>query len=172
MKRYNQLPAAGALVALGLGVLLSSGYLGGKPAFAQSSSSQGSGAGGAEGQIDEYQRSAQVYYLQRMGKEGKERGQELYIMKCLICHNDYAIEADPKSAGPTLRDLYKRPKLISGKAVNDQTVKEKIREGGPQMPSYRYGLSDKDLSDLVSYLREKCCWDGLNPPANPRYRAH
>ena len=29
-----------------------------------------------------------------------------------------------------------------------------------------------DLNDLVSYLREKCCWDSDSPPANPRYRAN
>src|SRR5215472_976947 len=49
-------------------------------------------------------------------------------------------------------------------------VKEKIRNGGTGMAGYKYTLSDADLNDLVSYLREKCCWDSYTPPLNPRYR--
>jgi mono/diheme cytochrome c family protein len=60
--------------------------------------------------------------------------------------------------------------LLTGQPVNDETVAAKIRDGGPRMPAYRHGLSDKDLADLVEYLREKCCWDENNPPRNPRYR--
>jgi cbb3-type cytochrome c oxidase subunit III len=159
------------LLTCGLGVLLSVGYTGGKVAIARSSSSQSQTVRSTEVSIDEYQRSAQIYYMQRMSKSGWERGQEIYLVKCLVCHNDYTIKEEPKGAGPTLRDLYKRPKLLSGQPVNDQTVTAQIREGGGRMPSYRYILSAKDLSDLVSYLREKCCWDENNPPANPRYRA-
>jgi hypothetical protein len=73
-------------------------------------------------------------------------------------------------AAPTLRGLFKRPKLISGQAVTEETVKAKIR--GPvvgRMPAYGPVLNDKDLDDLVSYLRDKCCWDEMNPPPNPRY---
>jgi mono/diheme cytochrome c family protein len=54
--------------------------------------------------------------------------------------------------------------------VNDDTVKEKIRNGGAGMAAYKYTLSNADLNDLVSYLREKCCWDSDTPPLNPRYR--
>jgi hypothetical protein len=32
-------------------------------------------------------------------------------------------------------------------------------------------LSEPDLNDLVSYLREKCCWNSDSPPPNPHYRA-
>jgi len=49
-------------------------------------------------------------------------------------------------------------------------VKAKIRNGGPGMAAYKYALSEADLDDLVSYLREKCCWDSDSPPPNPRYR--
>ena len=60
--------------------------------------------------------------------------------------------------------------LLSGQPVNDDTVKAKIREGGPGMPGYKYGLTDKDITDLVEYLREHCCWDEQSPPPNPRFR--
>jgi mono/diheme cytochrome c family protein len=166
MKVLNRGRAAGALLILM--VLLGAGDPGGKLAFAQSAS-QSPAAEAKQTPIDEYDRTAQVWYYQRMGKSGWERGQEIYYMKCWICHNDYTRKAVPATAAPTLRDLYKRPRLIYGQPVNDQTVTAQIRKGSAGMPSYGAVLNDKDLSDLVTYLREKCCWDEMNPPANPRY---
>ena len=55
--------------------------------------------------------------------------------------------------------------------VTDQTIGDKIRNGGPGMPSYRTTFSDADLADVISYLKEKCCWEGEEPPPSPRYRA-
>jgi hypothetical protein len=39
------------------------------------------------------------------------------------------------------------------------------------MASYKSTLDDADLNDLVSYLKDQCCWDSNSPPPNPRYRA-
>ena len=36
------------------------------------------------------------------------------------------------------------------------------------MPSFRYELDDADVADLVSFVRDKCCWDPENPPLNPQ----
>src|SRR5258706_16292389 len=78
-------------------------------AFAQAASSkQASETGSKEAPLDEYQRSSQVFYMQRFAKSGWQRGEEIYYTKCWICHNDYTIKADPKGAAPTLRGLYKR----------------------------------------------------------------
>jgi len=100
-------------------------------------------------------------------------------MRCWICHNEYTVIAEP-GAAPSLRDLYKRPKLMNGQPVNDQTVTAFVRAGTGRMPSYspQY-FKDADLADLVVYLREKCgtfktgggCFDEHNPPANPMYKA-
>ena len=60
---------------------------------------------------------------------------------------------------------------MSGENVTDAAVKEKIRNGGPGMAAYKYALSDADLDDLVSFVREKCCWNSDTPPLNPRFRA-
>ena len=160
-----------ALLILFAGMLLFTAPSSGNPALAQSSAPQATPAESKEISIDEFDRTAQMWYYQRMAKHGWERGQEIYYMKCWMCHNDYTrkAETNPAAAAPTLRDLYKRPKLMSGQPVNDQTVTAQIRAGSARMPSYGAVLNEKDLSDLVTYLREKCCWDEMNPPANPRY---
>src|SRR2546427_7661436 len=119
------------------------------------------------------QRSAEILYFKRFGESGSERGKEIYFYKCWVCHNDYTRAAG--TTAPTLRDLYKRPRLISGQPVNDQTVVAKIKNGGPNMPAYQYTLTEQDLADLVAFLREgKCCWEDFEekePPRNPRYKA-
>ena len=119
------------------------------------------------------QRSAEILYFKRFAESGSERGKEIYFYKCWVCHNDYTRAAG--TTAPTLRDLYKRPRLISGQPVNDQTVAAKIKTGGSNMPGYQYTLTEQDLADLVSFLREgKCCWEDFEekePPRNPRYKA-
>ena len=114
---------------------------------------------------DYNQRSLEIYEFRKAAQSGSERGEEIYYYKCWYCHNEYT------KGAPQLKDLYKRPQLLSGQPVNDDTVKEKIRNGGPAMPAFRYTLNDADLADLASFLREKCCWNSESPPANPRYRA-
>jgi mono/diheme cytochrome c family protein len=113
---------------------------------------------------DQYQRSLQIYEFKKAAASGAERGQELFYYKCWFCHNEFTKDI-PKLAG-----LYHRSALVSGEPVNDETVKAKIRNGGPGMAAYKFALQDADLDDLVSYLREKCCWDSDSPPLNPRYR--
>ena len=160
---------AGMILILGLGVLWWGGGPAGKVAMAQSSSEKGS-SGDLDATLDPYQRSGQVLYLKRMGKSGWQRGQEIYYMKCWICHNDYTIKADTKGAGPTLKGLFKREKLWNGKPVNEETVAAQIREGSPRMPRYGPVMAAQDMADLLAYLKDHCCWDEQNPPANPRYK--
>lgn len=108
---------------------------------------------------DPYQRSADHFAFKASAKSGPQHGEELYYYKCSFCHIRFAKRA------PDLKDLFKRPN------VTDQTVADKIRKGGPNMPSYATTLNEADVADLVSYLKEKCCWEGEDPPPNPRYRA-
>ncbi|MGH9784546.1 MAG: c-type cytochrome, partial [Terriglobia bacterium] len=77
------------------------------------------------------------------------------------------------TGGPHLKGLFGRPTLTSNsQPVNDQTVREKIRNGGQRMPRFDATLTDADLADLISYLKDsKCCFEGAEPPPNPRYRA-
>jgi mono/diheme cytochrome c family protein len=157
------------IMVLALGVLLWVGNAFNRPAFAQNSTPQPPAAASKDVPIDANQRSAQVFYMQRFAKSGWQRGEEIYYMKCWICHNDYTIKAE-KGAAPTLRGLFKREGLWNGDAVNDETVTKQIRDGSSRMPGFRYTLNDKDMSDLMAYLRDKCCWDETKPEPNPKYR--
>ena len=64
-----------------------------------------------------------------------------------------------------------RPTLVTGGPVNDDSVKNLIRNGTANMPGYKYALKDEDLNDLVSFIKEKGFWDNDSPPLNPRFRA-
>lgn len=156
-------------LVVGLSLALYAGLRLAQEASAQGASSSaatqpGSGSGLA------LQRSLAIYNFKTTGENGPRRGEEIYYFKCWMCHNSYTIKAG--TGAVPLKDLFKRPKLVTtGQPVNDQTVAEKIKNGGPGMPAYRYTLSDTDLADLLSYLRDaRCCFEGDDPPRNPWYR--
>jgi mono/diheme cytochrome c family protein len=114
---------------------------------------------------DYNQRALEIYEFRKAAASGPERGQEIFYYKCWFCHNEFT------QGIPRLDGLYQKGKLMSGETATDATVKDKIRNGGPGMAAYKYALSDADLDDLVSFVREKCCWHSDTPPLNPRFRA-
>jgi cytochrome c5 len=114
---------------------------------------------------DPYQKSLHVYEFKKAAESGAERGREVFYYRCWYCHNEFTKDI------PKLEGLFTRANLLSGVPVNEANVKDKVRNGGPGMPSYKYVLNDADLNDLTSYLREKCCWNSDSPPPNPRYIA-
>jgi mono/diheme cytochrome c family protein len=113
---------------------------------------------------DYYQRSLETYEFRKAAQSGPERGREIFYYKCWFCHNEFTKNA------PQLTGLYQRGALLSGLPVNDDTVKDRIRNGGAGMAAYKYTLSEADLNDLVSFVREKCCWNSDAPPLNPRFQ--
>jgi virginiamycin B lyase len=119
----------------------------------------------APSSYDESLRALKYYRYKRVADSGPERGRELYYFKCWQCHNEF------QTTAPQLKGLYQLGTLISGEPVNDETLAARIRNGGPGMPSFRYELNDADIADLVSFVRDKCCWDPENPPRNPQYVA-
>jgi mono/diheme cytochrome c family protein len=128
---------------------------------------------------DKYDRNAQVWALQRSGfASGWQRGQEIYFMRCWMCHNDYTVTAEP-TRGVSLRHLYAQAKTPEAQQAVTDRVRRQIRSGSARMPGYTAeAMSDADVEDLVLYLREKCgtyqtgsgCFDEHNPPPNPNYK--
>jgi cytochrome c5 len=113
---------------------------------------------------DYNQRSLEIFEFRKAAKSGVRRGEEMFYYKCWFCHNEYVPGA------PRLEGLFQRQKLISGQPVSDETVRQKILEGGPGMAAYKHTLGEGDLDDLMTYLKEACCWDSSSPPRNPRYK--
>jgi mono/diheme cytochrome c family protein len=111
------------------------------------------------------QRALEIYEFKKAAPSGTERGREIFYYKCWFCHNEFTKDI------PKLTGLYQRPALINGQPVDDDTVKNQIRNGSANMAAYKYTLSEADLNDLVGFIRDKCCWDSDAPPLNPRYRA-
>ncbi len=112
------------------------------------------------------QRSLEIFEFKRAAAAGVERGREIFYFKCWMCHNEFAKQA------PRLDGLFKRETMVMGMPVNEDNVKNQIRNGSPNMASYKTTLGEADISDLVAFIREKCCWDSDAPPLNPRYIAH
>jgi mono/diheme cytochrome c family protein len=157
MKPVGVLFALTGLLLVGQGVLL-------QLEAAQASPPQAGQSADRPVPRDDLQRSVRIYNYRMTAESGPQRGEVLYFYKCWMCHNKYT-----KSA-PYLSDLFQRPRLVTGEPVNENTVAEKIRNGGQRMPGYRYALSDADMADLLSYLRGgKCCYEEDEPPPNPWY---
>jgi cytochrome c len=76
------------------------------------------------------------------------KGKEAFE-QCAICHN---VDNDEKKMGPSLKGLFKRKTLASGKAVNDANVLAQINAGGNGMPAYADMLSADDKANIMAYL--------------------
>jgi mono/diheme cytochrome c family protein len=114
---------------------------------------------------DDNQLSLNIYEFKRVATSGAERGKEIYYYKCWFCHNDFA------EGAPKLNGVYQKDMLMTGRPATDDGIKEQIREGSAGMAAYKYTLSEADIEDLVTFIREGCCWKDDEPPLNPRYIA-
>src|SRR5579863_1500875 len=115
---------------------------------------------------DPYQRSVAIYNFRKAATSGPDRGREIFYYKCWFCHNEFA------EGAPPLKGVFQRKKLLSGRPTTEDGIKDEIRNGGAGMAAYKYTLNEADLNDLVSYIRDKCCWDSNSPPPNSRYRGN
>lgn len=77
------------------------------------------------------------------------KGKEVFG-QCVVCHN---ATSEEKKMGPSLKGLYKRGKLASGKKLTDSNVISRINEGGGGMPPYKDMLSDEEKTNLLAYLK-------------------
>ena len=157
------------LLVIGLGVAFQGDLRLAQEANAQAASSSATTRPDSGNSALTLQRSVKIFNYKTTAEKGPLRGEEIYYYKCWMCHNSYTIKVG--TGAVPLKDIFKRPRLTSGQPVNDQTVSEKIKNGGPAMPAFRNTLNDTDIADVLSYLRdEKCCFEGLEPPRNPGYR--
>jgi len=79
------------------------------------------------------------------GSSSKARGAELFATKgCAHCHGDAGIGGN---LGPDLQLVRKR--------MNAAAITKQIHDGGLAMPAFGSQLDEKQLKDLVAYLRAK-----------------
>ena len=76
------------------------------------------------------------------------KGKEAFE-QCAVCHN---VDTPEQKMGPSLKGLFKRKMLKSGKPVNDANVMAQINAGGNGMPAYQDMLSADEKANLLAYL--------------------
>lgn len=77
------------------------------------------------------------------------KGKEVYE-QCGVCH---ATATDEKKLGPSLKGLYKKPKMHNGKPTNDANVLHVIKKGANGMPAFEEILEDDEVTHLLAYLK-------------------
>jgi mono/diheme cytochrome c family protein len=87
--------------------------------------------------------------------EQQTRGAGVFIQHCALCHLDKTFGAGGskyccvKSLGPKLGGLFK-----DAGPEQEQALREFITNGGPTyMPAFKYGLTPKEIDDIVAYLK-------------------
>ena len=86
----------------------------------------------------------------RGGGGDAAKGKELFEANCSVCHNS---DSEETKVGPGLKGLFKHDKLLNGKKVTEESVKEMINEGGGGMPSFSDMLKDDEKDNLVAFLK-------------------
>ena len=79
-------------------------------------------------------------------------GKKVYADKCLRCHG-----INGKGDGPKADTLEKKPADYTDKAkmsqFTDAQLKQVVLEGKQPMPAYKGKMSDKELEDVLAYVR-------------------
>ena len=78
------------------------------------------------------------------------KGKSVFEDNCSVCHNADSTE---KKSGPGLKGLFKKAKLVNGKAVTDANVRALINAGGNGMPAFADQLSDEERDNVIAYLK-------------------
>ena len=77
-------------------------------------------------------------------------GRRVFDANCARCHEPYS-----KSGlhGPSLRSLYKKQYMPSGRLANDERITETILQGRAKMPAFNGTISQRQLDALLEYLK-------------------
>jgi mono/diheme cytochrome c family protein len=83
------------------------------------------------------------------------RGAGLFIQRCALCHLPKSFGTGGSkyccvsSLGPNLSGIFKNID-----SDQEQAMREIILNGGPTyMPGWKYGLTPKEIDDIISYLK-------------------
>lgn len=80
------------------------------------------------------------------------RGGEIYKLMCRKCHG-----RSGKGDGPKAKSLKKKPRNYTEPGFLDEhpdaELKKVVIEGKEPMPSFRKKLKDKDVDDVIAYIK-------------------
>jgi cytochrome c len=82
-------------------------------------------------------------------KASPVKGKEVFE-QCAVCHS---ATTDQKKMGPSLKGLYKKPKLANGQAPSDASILAMVNKGKGSMPAFADVLSNDEKTDLLAYLK-------------------
>jgi cytochrome c len=77
------------------------------------------------------------------------KGKEVFE-QCGVCHS---ATTDQKKMGPSLKGLYKKPKLANGQKPSDESILAMVNKGKGSMPAFADVLSSEEKSHLIAYLK-------------------
>src|SRR3990172_5235476 len=80
------------------------------------------------------------------------KGEKIYKMMCLKCHGETG-----KGDGLKAKELSKKPADYTNPDFftkrSDEDLRKTVIEGWEPMPSFRERLKDKDVDDVVAYIK-------------------
>jgi mono/diheme cytochrome c family protein len=83
-------------------------------------------------------------------------GQNLFRENCAVCHDIDKDIRGSRKIGPSLRHLFKNPKLPLSKGKPSRAyVIVRVQYGGPVMPAFRTRIDNAQMDALLAYLEGK-----------------
>ena len=83
-------------------------------------------------------------------RRGTSEGERIF-QQCSGCHGE---KVGGNKAGPSLKGLFQKRRLLNGSPATEQNIRLRIKNGGDGMPSYEHVLSAKELDQLIAYLKK------------------
>lgn len=81
--------------------------------------------------------------------EEERRGEGLFLQRCSICHLPRKLKfGSPPVVGPILSGQFKDATPEQMKILRGFILK-----GGPDMPGFQYGLEQREVDELIAYLK-------------------
>jgi mono/diheme cytochrome c family protein len=77
------------------------------------------------------------------------RGEAWFYQRCSLCHMGRIVKDDTyQPMGPRLTGVLK-----NATPQRDAAVREKVQQGSPRMPGFRYNFTPAEFEELMAYLR-------------------
>ena len=93
-----------------------------------------------------------MFWIATNGVAGPEEGRAIYVAKCLACHGEKG-----QGDGPAAMALPKKPRDFTSPdfwaSTNNAQVRRVITTGLPGTIMRKFPMPDRQLDDLVAYLR-------------------